>query len=471
MYPLNANSYTLLRKLGSGSFGVVWKARENVSGDIIAIKQIDLETGIDDITDIEQEVFMLSNCNSSNVIQYYGCFVDGYTLWILMEHMDGGSVSGLLKMGRLNEQVISIILREVLYGLNYLHGQNKIHRDIKAANILLSSSTGNVKLADFGVAAQLSNAASRRHTFVGTPFWMAPEVIQQTSYGLAADIWSLGITAIEMANGIPPRATMHPMRVIFEIPQSEPPKLDDHFSPTFRDFVSCCLDLNPNMRWSAKELLQHPFIKSAGTVKDIIPLLVQKENKLFDDSDQSVLEETINNTLKPFEEPIAEGNADIEDWTFETVKKSDSTVLGNTSIPKNSIISSQNKEELPSSIKYLEKTIMSDQATPHPFSKSLSEKGSSYHKSLTSDFAMKHYIKSTIRSMLLNDKLSATQRSSLESFYTSFISLDKNLSSKFVNQITPDNRLHHKKQKRSPISQLLFSRWLEETEKRRSLNG
>ncbi|MCJ1310521.1 hypothetical protein MMC25_004185 [Agyrium rufum] len=314
--PELADQYQVLEELGSGSFGIVYKAIERATGDVVAIKHIDLESSDDDIQEIQQEISVLSTCSSPFVTQYKTSFLRGHKLWIVMEFLGGGSCLDLLKPGPFNEEQVAIICRELLLGLDYLHQEGKIHRDIKAANILLSQA-GKVKLADFGVAAQLTNIKSLRNTFVGTPFWMAPEVIQQAGYDFKADIWSLGITAMEMANGEPPNAQTHPMKVLFLIPKAPAPRLEgSHFGKDFKDFVAACLVKDPDRRPTAKELLQHRFIRSAGKVEFLQQLVNRRqiwEGNRGPKTHPAFYQETLND-MSPMEEK--------DGWVFDTIRPS-----------------------------------------------------------------------------------------------------------------------------------------------------
>jgi len=272
--------FELVEKLGEGSYGSVWKAQHLKTGTVTAIKKVPVENDLDEILN---EIKIMKQCRSPYIISYYGSYFKENELWIVMEYCGAGSVSDLMRITdkRMSEDQIAVILKDALKGLIYLHSKRKIHRDIKAGNILLNNK-GEGKLADFGVSGQLSDTMAKRQTVIGTPFWMAPEVIQEVGYDVKADLWSLGITAIEMAEGKPPYSNIHPMRAIFMIPSRPPPRLTEpeKWSKDFNDFVAQCLTKNPEQRPNATDLLKHSFIGKAKTVA-ILATIIEEANEII----------------------------------------------------------------------------------------------------------------------------------------------------------------------------------------------
>ena len=287
-----SNELELSALLGEGSFGHVYKARHKATEAVVAVKVVP-NAGCDasgnpmpdsEMDKIMGEIDILSRCDSPFIVGYYECFIkapqkqankqmDSGEMWIVMEYCAGGSMSDLIEAGggvfTLPEECIRAACASIVLGLEYLHGVTKIcHRDIKCGNVLMTEE-GHVKLADFGVSAELTNTINKRKTVVGSPFWMAPEVIQESHYDGRADVWSLGITVIEMAEGRPPHANLNPMRAIFVIPTKPPPTLadPDNWSPEMLDFIRCCLHKDPSQRYDSALLSSHPFVK-----KEVIAL-------------------------------------------------------------------------------------------------------------------------------------------------------------------------------------------------------
>ncbi|KAI8927097.1 kinase-like domain-containing protein, partial [Entophlyctis helioformis] len=232
------------------------------SGTLAAVKIIKLEQG-EDLDDVLNEVNFLRDCTHRNIVAYMGCYmkrspVKGQKIfWIVMEYCGGGRLKPPARVnlrGAMREIEIACILRESLQGLAFLHTNAKIHRDIKCGNILMTDN-GEIKLADFGVSTQLTRTFSKRHTFIGTPYWCVA-LSASVAFCASADVWSLGITAIEMADGAPPMFDMHPMRVLFMIPKNDMPTLKDRSkSADFHNFLCACLDKDPDRRLTATQLL------------------------------------------------------------------------------------------------------------------------------------------------------------------------------------------------------------------------
>lgn len=278
--------FDLLQELGKGSYGVVYKGVDRETSDIVAVKIIPLSKSEEEsFIQIQREVGALQDCKHPGIVQYLGSYRSKDALWIVMEYCGGGSVADLMRATDtpLEEKFIQYIVCETLKGLSYLHSRGLVHRDIKCGNILLTEG-GDVKLADFGVAGQLTNTLSKRNTFIGTPHWMAPEVIQRNEYDGKVDVWALGISAIEMAELEPPRHNVHPMRVIFMVSKEPPPGLAeaDKWSMVFHDFVKQALMKDPRMRPSAQKLALHRFMTRhrPGAKMELLPLINESKEHM-----------------------------------------------------------------------------------------------------------------------------------------------------------------------------------------------
>ncbi|XP_058713410.1 serine/threonine-protein kinase PAK 3-like isoform X2 [Poecile atricapillus] len=269
--------YIELESLGSGGFGEVSRALDTATGGEVAIKKISVQ-GVRRTQLTVNEIRIMESNRSPRVMNYLASYLVHEELWLVMEYMDGGTLRDLIDKAQMSEEEIAAVSRECLQGLDFLHSNHVIHRDVKSNNILLRTD-GSVKLADFGLSAQLTPEQNQRCSVIGTPWWMAPEVVKHQPYGPKVDVWSFGIVAIEMAKQKTPYDSFTARSAKYHIATEGTPQLrqPDQFSPLLRDFLSCCLQKGEAQRWSAKELLQLTVGRCRGGGKPGAPRLLQKQ--------------------------------------------------------------------------------------------------------------------------------------------------------------------------------------------------
>uniref|UniRef100_A0A8C0KAJ1 non-specific serine/threonine protein kinase n=1 Tax=Canis lupus dingo TaxID=286419 RepID=A0A8C0KAJ1_CANLU len=282
--------WEIVGELGDGAFGKVYKAKNKETGALAAAKVIETKSE-EELEDYTVEIDILATCDHPYIVKLLGAYYYDGKLWIMIEFCPGGAVDAImLELDRgLTEPQIQVVCRQMLEALHFLHGKKIIHRDLKAGNVLMTLE-GDIRLADFGVSAKNLKTLQKRDSFIGTPYWMAPEVVmcetmKDTPYDYKADIWSLGITLIEMAQIEPPHHELNPMRVLLKIAKSEPPTLltPSKWSMEFRDFLKTALDKNPETRPSAAQLLEHPFVSSITSNKALRELVAEAKAEVMEE--------------------------------------------------------------------------------------------------------------------------------------------------------------------------------------------
>ncbi|KAM8835233.1 serine/threonine-protein kinase 10 [Synchiropus picturatus] len=321
---INPNDlWEIIGELGDGAFGKVHKARNRETGALAAAKVIETKSE-EELEDYMVEIDILAKCNHHYIVKLLDAFYHENKLWIMIEFCPGGAVDAtMLELDRgLTEPQIKVVCRQMLEALTYLHSMKIIHRDLKAGNILLMLD-GDIKLADFGVSAKNTKTLQRRDSFIGTPYWMAPEVVmcetmKDAPYDYKADIWSLGITLIEMAQIEPPHHELNPMRVLLKIAKSEPPTLEQphKWSMEFKDFLRISLDKNPETRPTAAQLLEHPFVSSVKTNRPLMELVAEAKAEVMeeieDNREEGEEDDAMELTVSPDQEPCQTSQTSLE---------------------------------------------------------------------------------------------------------------------------------------------------------------
>jgi len=270
---ISKDRYINKTKIGQGASGTVYSATDSKTGKSVAIKQMNLSQQPKKEL-IINEIIVMREQQQENIVNYVDSLLVGDELWVVMEYLAGGSLTDVVTETILSEGQIAVICRECLKALEFLHASSVIHRDIKSDNILLGMD-GVVKITDFGFCAQLASDAAKRSTMVGTPYWMAPEVVTRKQYGPKVDIWSLGIMAIEMVEGEPPYLNENPLRALYLIATNGTPELQnpEDLSAEFKDFLNQCLEMDVGKRGDATQLLKHEFLKKSAPLSSLVPLI------------------------------------------------------------------------------------------------------------------------------------------------------------------------------------------------------
>uniref|UniRef100_A0AAQ4QZ03 non-specific serine/threonine protein kinase n=1 Tax=Gasterosteus aculeatus aculeatus TaxID=481459 RepID=A0AAQ4QZ03_GASAC len=297
--------WEIIGELGDGAFGKVYKARNKETGALAAAKVIETKCE-EELEDYIVEIDILAQCDHRYIVKLLDAFYHDNNLWIMIEFCPGGAVDAImLELDRgLTEPQIKVVCRQMLEALDYLHSMKIIHRDLKAGNILLMLD-GDIKLADFGVSAKNTKTLQRRDSFIGTPYWMAPEVVmcetmKDAPYDYKADIWSLGITLIELAQIEPPHHELNPMRVLLKIAKAEPPTLEQphKWSKDFKDFLKKALDKNPETRPTIAQLMEHPFVKSVTSNRPLRELVAEAKAEVMEEIEDNREEGEEDNTME-----------------------------------------------------------------------------------------------------------------------------------------------------------------------------